>query len=78
MKRGPSQVALALTRLLNAFTWGDATQSFSARCGYALYRQKDWALEVVPLIDLIFGAGHCVREAQREGLIPAGWSPVTD
>lgn len=78
MKRGPSQIALALTQLLNALSWGDATHSLSARCGYALYRQKDWAMEAAPLIDLIFGAGHCVREAQRERLIPAGWSPVHD
>lgn len=69
MKRGPWQVALGLDYLLNALTWGSVKQTVSARAGYADYRGKRWARLVVPVIDAIFGGGHCHRQAVREQLI---------
>lgn len=72
MKRGPRQWALILTLALNALTFGSARNSFSARTGYAAYRNKRWALWVaVPVIDGIFGADHCENQAIAEGLIDA-------
>lgn len=78
MKRGPTQIAHALgsasTRLLNAFAWGSAKQSFSARTGYALYRGKRWAKIVSPIINFILQSrDHCIEQAEEADLIPDGW-----
>ncbi len=74
MKRGPAQIGGAMTRLLNALTWGDGRTSFSARCGYALYRGKSWARLVVPVVDVLLQSRmHCVEQAQEAGLVPRDW-----
>lgn len=81
MKRGPTQIAHALgsasTRLLNAFAWGSARQSFSARTGYALYRGKRWAKVVAPVIDFVLRSHHhCVEQAKEAELVPHDWEPA--
>lgn len=69
MKRGPLQVLIALDETLNAVFGGSGRQTVSARAGYALTRGKLWARLAVPMIDALFGRGHCIRQAEAEGLI---------
>lgn len=71
MKRGPHQVGIAIDELINAFLQGDARHTISARTGYAVYRGKRWGKLLAPMIDAIFGKGHCEAQARAEGLIRA-------
>lgn len=71
MTRGPWQWLRALDRFANALLGGDGSHTISARIGYAVARGKVWAKVAAPLVDALFGAGHCRASAVAEGLIPA-------
>jgi hypothetical protein len=67
MKRSPLWLADALANATLFF--GRHWQTISARAGYAAYRDKSWGRWAAPLIDALFGKGHCRAQAVREGLI---------
>ena len=69
MKRGPHQILIAIDAFVNALFAGSARQTISARAGYGVYRGKFWAKVLAPMIDALFGKGHCEAQARAEGLI---------
>lgn len=42
---------------------GRPDETISSRTGRALLKRKKWAILLAPLIDAIFGEGHCVSSA---------------
>jgi len=57
-------MAVAFDECGNALFGGDATETISRRTGLALLAGKRWAKIVAPVIDFIFGPGHCLANAQ--------------
>ena len=56
-------MAVAQDECGNALFGGSRGETISARTGNALNAGKRWAKIVAPVIDLIFGAGHCLANA---------------
>jgi hypothetical protein len=56
-------MAVALDQQGNALFGGDPRMTISERAGLAQMDGKRWARLAVPLIDALFGAGHCADEA---------------
>ncbi|WP_316154693.1 hypothetical protein [Cupriavidus sp. BIC8F] len=56
-------MAIAYDECGNALFGGARGETISARTGNALLAGKRWARIVAPLIDAIFGAGHCLANA---------------
>ena len=52
-------MAIAFDECGNAMLGGDARETISRRAGLALIAGKRWGRIAVPIIDRIFGAGHC-------------------
>lgn len=74
-------VALCVVGAL--FTWdasmlqGCYRTTLSARAGHMAAEGKPWGLFFAPIIDLIFGSGHCAAQYRREqmwGGVWAAWS----
>jgi hypothetical protein len=67
-------MAVALDQQGNALLGGDPRMTLSERSGLARMAGKRWAKTAVPLIDAVFGRGHCHSEAvnwmARFGLSP--------
>lgn len=59
----------ALSHTLASICSGDSHHSFSAQCGARAGASWRWAVAEWT-VDLVLGAGHCERAAEREGLIP--------
>lgn len=49
----------------NALFGGDPQETISRRTGLALLSGKRWAKVVAPIIDFIFGKGHCLANAKK-------------
>lgn len=59
--------AIWLDKVANLFPLlGRHWQTISKRTGLALKRGKAWAKIAAPIIDSIFGQGHCLRQADAE------------
>jgi len=56
-------MAVAYDECGNALFGGSATETISTRTGNMLIEGKRWAKIVAPLIDAIFGKGHCLANA---------------
>jgi hypothetical protein len=52
----------------NALFGGSRGETISTRTGNALIQGKQWAKFVAPIIDALFGAGHCVANATIKSL----------
>jgi hypothetical protein len=74
MDRGPlhylRNLLIGADETGNAVLAGDPHHTISARTGYALVRGKRWAKVCAPIIEAVFGEGHCIRSAIAEGLLP--------
>lgn len=57
------QIALSEDEGGNAVFGGPATQTISTRTGNALIEGERWAHYAAPVIDLLFGKGHCLANA---------------
>ena len=57
-------MAVAFDECGNALFGGDPQETISRRTGLALIAGKRWAKVVAPMIDFIFGEGHCLANAQ--------------
>jgi hypothetical protein len=64
-------MAVALDQCANALLGGEPDMTISARTGLAAMAGKRWAELARPLIDGLFGAGHCIEEA-REWMVAHG------
>lgn len=53
-------MALAQDECGNSMFGGPPTQTMSSRVGDGLIEGKRWAKIVAPVIDFLFGAGHCL------------------
>lgn len=58
-------MALAQDACGNALFGGLPTMTISTRTGNALLAGRRWAKIVAPVIDWIFGAGHCLASASH-------------
>lgn len=56
-------MAIAQDECGNALFGGEPTVTISERTGNALVEGKRWARLVAPVIDFIFGKGHCLAHA---------------
>ncbi|HDR9065467.1 TPA: hypothetical protein ACU967_002224 [Burkholderia contaminans] len=56
-------IALAEDEAGNAVFGGPATETISTRTGNALVMGERWAHYVAPVIDFLFGKGHCLANA---------------
>lgn len=56
-------MAIAYDECGNALFGGARGETISTRTGNALIVGKRWAKIVAPIIDAIFGAGHCLANA---------------
>lgn len=56
-------MAVALDECGNSLFGGDPQETISRRTGLALAAGKKWAKIAAPLIDFIFGKGHCLANA---------------
>lgn len=56
-------MAVAYDECGNALFGGPSTETISARTGNALIEGKRWAKIVAPLIDVVFGKGHCLENS---------------
>jgi len=56
-------MAVAFDECGNSLFGGDAQETISRRTGLALIAGKRWAKIVAPMIDLLFGKGHCLANA---------------
>lgn len=52
-------VTAAFSQFWNAFWGGNRDQSFSSRSYEARLTGRPWGRVAVPVIDLLFGPGHC-------------------
>ena len=59
MTRWFVSVTAPWSQLWNAFWGGNRDQSFSSRSYEARLLGKRWGKVAVPVIDALFGAGHC-------------------
>ncbi|MEO6920519.1 MAG: hypothetical protein ABI171_16175 [Collimonas sp.] len=62
-------MAVALDECGNSLFGGDAQETISRRTGLALIAGKRWAKIVAPLIDCVFGQGHCLANATDKSTI---------
>jgi hypothetical protein len=53
-------MALAQDECGNSMFGGPSTQTMSSRVGDGLIEGKRWAKIIAPVIDFLFGAGHCL------------------
>lgn len=53
-------MALAQDECGNSMFGGPPTQTMSSRVGDGLIEGKRWARVLAPIIDFLFGAGHCL------------------
>ena len=56
-------MAVAQDECGNALFGGSRGETVSTRTGNALIQGRRWARIVAPIIDAIFGAGHCLANA---------------
>jgi len=56
-------MAVAQDECGNALFGGPADQTISTRTGNALIEGKNWAKIAAPIIDFMFGKGHCLANA---------------
>jgi hypothetical protein len=56
-------MAVAYDECGNALFGGARGETISTRTGNALVQGRRWANIVAPIIDAIFGAGHCLANA---------------
>jgi hypothetical protein len=56
-------MAVAQDTCGNALFGGSRGETISTRTGNALIQGKRWARIVAPVIDAVFGAGHCLANA---------------
>lgn len=56
-------MAVAFDQSGNALFGGDPRQTISTRTGRALLAGKRWARIAAPVVDALFGAGHCLSHA---------------
>jgi len=56
-------MAVAYDECGNALFGGARGETISARTGNALIQGRRWAKVAAPVIDAIFGAGHCLANA---------------
>jgi hypothetical protein len=56
-------MAVALDGCGNALFGGDPAETISTRTGNALIDGKRWAKIVAPIVDALFGKGHCLANA---------------
>lgn len=59
-------MAVALDECGNSLFGGDAQETISRRTGLALIAGKRWAKIAAPLIDCVFGKGHCLANATEK------------
>lgn len=57
-------MAIALDECGNCLLGGDAQETISRRVGLAFIAGKPWSRVTVPVIDMVFGKGHCLANAQ--------------
>jgi hypothetical protein len=57
------KMALALDECGNALFGGDPRMSISGRTGNGVILGYQWAKTLAPVIDFLFGKGHCVSSA---------------
>lgn len=58
-------MATAIDQCGNALFGGDPTMTISARTGLGFAEGLRWAKVLRPVIDALFGSGHCAAEAQQ-------------
>lgn len=63
-------MAVAYDECGNALFGGERNETISARTGNALIEGKRWARVVSPIIDAMFGAGHCQANATMNRTAP--------
>jgi hypothetical protein len=56
-------MAFAYDTCANALFGGSRGETLSTRTGNALLAGKRWAKIAAPVIDALFGAGHCIANA---------------
>jgi hypothetical protein len=56
-------IAVGYDCAYNGLFGGAEQQTISTRTGNALIEGRRWALLVAPVIDFLFGAGHCLANA---------------
>lgn len=56
-------MAVAQDECGNALFGGPPDQTISAHVGNALIEGKRWAKVIAPVIDVLFGQGHCLANA---------------
>lgn len=59
-------VAIAEDEAVNSLGGGSPRETISGTVGRAVLARAWWATIVASLIDGVFGAGHCAREAAKE------------
>jgi hypothetical protein len=64
----PARMGRALSQLLNVLLNGNEDESFSSRSWKARAKGKAWGKIAVPLIDAVFGKGHCQAAAEWDEL----------
>lgn len=60
----PARVGTAISQLFNALLNGNEDESFSSRSWKAKARGKLWGRIAVPVVDFVFGKGHCRTAAE--------------
>lgn len=55
-------MAIAIDGCGNALFGGDPTMTVSERTGRGLLEGARWAKAVAPIIDFVFGDGHCISQ----------------
>ena len=58
-------IALYYDLLANVTLNGREGESISSRTGRGLIARQRWAIILGPLIDSIFGQGHCIKQANE-------------
>ena len=62
-------LAVTLDQLGNGVVGGNAHGTLSARTWEAWCKGKRWARILRPVIDAVFGRGHCERACIREAVV---------
>lgn len=60
----PQRMGTAISQLLNVILNGNPDESVSSRAWKARAKGKRWGKIAVPLIDAVFGKGHCQAAAE--------------
>lgn len=64
----PRRFGTAVSQFFNVLLNGGEDESISSRAWKARERGKRWGKVMVPIIDALFGKGHCERAVERDEL----------